>query len=81
MYTQKIDLFLSKRLTLQVSFENILTVECGRPLGQTSEKGYLGLITLKMGKLSVFISYLLEGCLRVIHNSNIFENLDPAPGF
>ncbi len=24
------------------------------PLGQTSEKGYLGIFTLKMGRLSVF---------------------------
>ena len=49
-------------------FENILTAE--DPLGQTSEKGYFGIITLKMG---MFFSYLLLGCLRVIYNSDIFE--------
>ena len=40
-------------------FENILTVE--DPLGQTSDKGYLGLFTLKMGILSVFILLFEEG--------------------
>ena len=34
-------------------FENLLTAE--DPLGQTSEKGYQGIFTLKMSNLFVFI--------------------------
>ena len=41
------------------------------PLEQTSKKGYLGIFTMKMGKLSVF---------RVIFNSDMFEKLGPPLG-
>ena len=47
------------------------------PLGQTSEKGYLGIFTLRMGKSSCIC--ILGGGLRVIYNSDIFEKSRPTP--
>ena len=49
---------LSDQIQTFCEFENILTAE--DPLGQTSEKGYLDIFTLKM---------------RVIYDSDIFEKL------
>ena len=46
------------------------------PLGQTYEKGYLGIFILKLGIISVFISIFRRG-LRVIYNSDIVKKRDP----
>ena len=56
-------------------FENILMAE--GPLVQTSEKGYLGIIPLEMGILSVFYFYFFREGLRVIYNSDISEKSSP----
>ena len=47
------------------------------PLVQTSEKGYLGIIPLEMGILSVFYFYFFREGLRVIYNSDISEKSSP----
>ena len=46
------------------------------PLGQTPEKSYLGVFHLKW-HIKCFYFYFLGGVLRVIHSSDIFENLRP----
>ena len=47
------------------------------PHGLTSYKGYLGIFTLKRGKLSAFNFSVLGWELRVTYNSDIFEKLRP----
>ena len=80
--TRKCGTFLNLRLIWKIltppigsiwdifEFENILMAE--EPPGLTSQKGYLGIFTLKRGKLSVFLFFLGWG-LRVTYNSDFFE--------